>query len=237
MGISKQLRQREPHNKSEGRLLEEIILGGQDGLVNVLGIVLGVATATGDVRLVLIAGLAATFAESISMAAVAYTSTKAAGEYYESEKKREIKEMEEMPETEKEEIRKIFSDKGIKGKQLGQIVEIVCSNKQAWLDIMMTEELNLPPKKYKKPEEAAVVVGVSAFAGSIFPLAPFFFMQAQAGMVAALIISIITLFFAGTIKAKITGNSWKKSAFELTIVGISAAIAGYLIGAILGVTV
>jgi len=62
--------------------LHDIILGGQDGLVNVLGIVLAVAAATASTRIVLISGLAATFAESISMGAVAYTSTKAAREYY-----------------------------------------------------------------------------------------------------------------------------------------------------------
>ena len=55
--------------------LRDIILGGQDGLVNVLGVTLGVAAASGDTRIVLAAGLAATFAESFSMAAVAYTSS------------------------------------------------------------------------------------------------------------------------------------------------------------------
>lgn len=55
--------------------LRDVILGGQDGLVNVLGVTLGVAAASGDTRLVLAAGLAATFAESVSMAAVAYTSS------------------------------------------------------------------------------------------------------------------------------------------------------------------
>lgn len=55
--------------------LRDVILGGQDGLVNVLGIVLGVAAASGNSRLVLVAGLAATFAESFSMAAVAYTAS------------------------------------------------------------------------------------------------------------------------------------------------------------------
>ncbi len=65
--------------------MRDIILGGQDGLVNVLGIVLGVgivAMATNDVRIVLVAGLAATFAESFSMAAVAYTSTKAERDHF-----------------------------------------------------------------------------------------------------------------------------------------------------------
>ncbi|HLD12600.1 MAG TPA: VIT1/CCC1 transporter family protein [Candidatus Nanoarchaeia archaeon] len=64
-----------------GSLLRDIILGGQDGVVNVLGLVLGVAAATADPRIILIAGLAGGFAESISMAAVAYTSTKAARDF------------------------------------------------------------------------------------------------------------------------------------------------------------
>lgn len=72
--------------------LHDLILGGQDGLVNVLGVVLGVAAATASTRVVLIAGLAATFAESISMGAVAYTSAKAAREYYLSVRKKEPQE-------------------------------------------------------------------------------------------------------------------------------------------------
>jgi hypothetical protein len=58
----------DPH-RHESRLAD-VILGGQDGLVNVLGVILGVAAATHDARIVIAAGLAATFAESISMGAV-----------------------------------------------------------------------------------------------------------------------------------------------------------------------
>ena len=64
-----------------GSLLRDIILGGHDGVVNVLGLVLGVAAATADPRIILIAGLAGGFAESISMAAVAYTSTMASRDF------------------------------------------------------------------------------------------------------------------------------------------------------------
>src|SRR3972149_3850722 len=63
-------------------LLSDFILGGQDGLVNVLGVILGVAIASQDIRIILAAGLAATFAESISMGAVAYTSTLARRDHY-----------------------------------------------------------------------------------------------------------------------------------------------------------
>jgi len=56
--------------KSQGNTLSDMILGGQDGLVNVLGVILGVAAASGNMRIIIAGGLAATFAESISMAAV-----------------------------------------------------------------------------------------------------------------------------------------------------------------------
>jgi len=54
-----------------GRRLGDIILGGQDGLVNVLRLVLGIAAATAQIRVIIVAGLAATFSESIAMAGVA----------------------------------------------------------------------------------------------------------------------------------------------------------------------
>jgi len=67
--------------KNQASLLKDIILGGQDGLVNILGLVLGVAAATIDARIIFIAGLAGGFAESISMAAVAFTSTQAVRDF------------------------------------------------------------------------------------------------------------------------------------------------------------
>ncbi len=57
--------------------LRDIILGGQDGLVNVLGLSLGLFTAHASARVILIAGLAAGCSVAISMGAVAYTSARA----------------------------------------------------------------------------------------------------------------------------------------------------------------
>lgn len=74
----------------------DFILGGQDGLVNVLGLVLGVAGATLNTNIVIISGVVATVAESVSMGAVAYTSSKAAKEYYTSIKhKLHLRELED----------------------------------------------------------------------------------------------------------------------------------------------
>src|SRR3989344_5600129 len=90
----------EQHKKGAA-LFREFILGGQDGLVNVLGIILGLAIATWDEKIVIIAGLAATFAESVSMGAVAYTSTKASLDFYEGQEKQEELEIKTVPKIEK----------------------------------------------------------------------------------------------------------------------------------------
>src|SRR5579872_2939960 len=73
--------------------LRDVILGGQDGLVNALGIILGVSAASSDVRILIATVLAATFAESLSMGAVAYTSAMASLDHYESEKHKARKEI------------------------------------------------------------------------------------------------------------------------------------------------
>ena len=81
----------EKHAKATS--LSDFILGCQDGLVNVLGVILGIAIASQNIVVILAGGLAATFAESISMAAVAYTSTLARRDHYLKEIKKEKDEM------------------------------------------------------------------------------------------------------------------------------------------------
>src|SRR3990167_7805628 len=131
--IHKSIHHKEAHLRSFN--LPEIILGGQDGLVNVLGVILGVAAATADSKIVIVAGLAATFAESISMAAVAYTSRLAEADYYQSEYEREKWEIEHIPEGEKEEIMALYSHLGFSGKTLEDIVDKITSDKKIWLQV------------------------------------------------------------------------------------------------------
>jgi VIT1/CCC1 family predicted Fe2+/Mn2+ transporter len=106
-----------------------VILGGQDGLVNVLGVILGVAAATGATPIVLVAGLSTTFAESISMAAVAYTATLAEADLYESERARELRHLGRAPELEREEIRQIYRQKGFDDELVERVVEAITADK------------------------------------------------------------------------------------------------------------
>jgi VIT1/CCC1 family predicted Fe2+/Mn2+ transporter len=221
----------EHHTPGMGRIFRNVILGGQDGVVNVLGIVLGVATATNSSYIVLLAGIAATFAESISMAAVAYTSTRAEVEHYESEVKRELREMDDIPDRERKEIEDIYRQKGFSGKLLQQVVDKICSSRKVWLNTMMHEELGLEnPAEGMSAFWQAVIVGVSATVGSFVPITPFFFLSVSSSIPVSLVASFAVLFAVGAYKSRMTSGKWLKGGLELMLIGGAAAVAGWLVG-------
>ncbi|MCL4375074.1 VIT1/CCC1 transporter family protein [Patescibacteria group bacterium] len=216
--------------------LSDIILGGQDGLVNVLGIILGVAAATASNKIVIVAGLAAAFAESVSMAAVAYTTKLADADYYRSEYEREKYEIEHVPEGEREEIRALYESYGFSGKTLDDIVVTITKDKGIWLKVMMEQELKLEPVERRQALPVAVVVGVSAIIGSFIPLTPFFFFPTRLAMNSGLAISALTLFGLGYYKAKMTlGRHFLRQGAEMLIIGMVSALVGYVVGMILKV--
>ncbi len=209
--------------------LRDIILGGQDGLVNALGIILGIAAVTPDVHILIATVLAATAAESISMGAVAYTSALAQKDHYESEKEKEKKEIEEFPEMEKEEVRQIFEAKGFSGHILEEIVTTISSNKKIWVDLMMREELGLEKVNTRNVLKSSVIVTIATAIGHLIPLFPFFFVAHGTGIVLSIGISALALFVVGVYQAVTLVGSWWKSGLRLVIIGIGAALIGYLI--------
>lgn len=218
-----------------GALFNEFILGGQDGLVNVLGIVLGVSAASSSAQLAIVAGLAATFAEGFSMGAVAYTSSKAEESYYESQEENEKKEMREIPNKERKEIYDIYHKKGFRGKLLNDIVKHITSKNKVWLNIMMKEELKLEKNKINSLKKG-IVVGLSTMVGSMIPILPLFFLPMPVAIYTSVIISAISLFITGALEAKINIGNWIKKGIQLMLIGMVAAGVGFIIGKLLGVS-
>ncbi len=217
---------------ARGGRLSDFILGLQDGLVNVLGVILGVAVASKDLRIIVAGGLAATFAESISMGAVAYTSTVARRDHYDSERQREMREMRDLPEVERAEVREILERWGFEEPELTTMLDHIVSKEQAWLEIMMAHELNLAPVDDAQPRKSALLVGVSAIIGSVVPLAPFLVpgLSLWDAIFIALAVSAVTLFIVGYYKAKATVGHAGRSGLQMTIIGIVSALAGFGIG-------
>jgi VIT1/CCC1 family predicted Fe2+/Mn2+ transporter len=214
-------------------LVSDFILGSQDGLVNVLGVILGVAVASRNLQdpltIILAGGLAATFAESISMGAVAYTSTVARRDHYLAERQRELEEMHTKPDLERQEVRQILERWDFHGAELDEILEKIVSKPKAWLEIMMAHELNLAPVDPGQARKSAVLVGIAAILGSLVPLIPFVLIGANLvlGVIVSLSVSTLTLFGIGWWKARTTIGRPTRSGLQMAIIGIASALAGF----------
>jgi len=212
-----------------GDWFSDLILGGQDGLVNVLGIILGVTAANGNHQIVLAASLASGLAEAVSMAAVQFTSQLAAKDHYQKGKLQEYSEVENDPDEEREEIRQIYKKRGFEGKILEEIITQVTSDKDKWVANMMTDELGLEPVE-ENIVKSSLLVGLSAIVGSLIPVIPFFFLQGQPAVFSSLVVGGLILFAVGAYKAKTLVGVWWKSGLQMLVIGLGAAFVGFLIG-------
>jgi vacuolar iron transporter family protein len=225
-----------PELHARSSFLSNFILGSQDGLVNVLGILLGLTAATSDLRLIFVAAFAALGAESISMGAVAYTSTLARRKQYLKEVNREETEMREVPETEKNEVRYVFQKWGYQGEELERLTDMIASKPKAWLEFMVSHELQLEPVGQSEPWRSFLVVLSSTIFGSFIPLIPYFLVGKDVllGAAGSVAISGVVLFIIGYYEARTTVGSLWRSGLQMAAIGLAAGLAGFLIGHFIG---
>ena len=196
-----------------------------------LGIILGISAATTDIRLIFIAGLAALGAESISMGAVAYTSTIARQRQYFREVEKERSEIKNVPSHNRKKVTEILREWGYKGKELKNLTRRIISNPKAALNFLVSFDRNVSPVDTTAPLRSFFVVLTATIFGSIVPLLPFIFTgSVELGAIASVILSGIVLFVIGYYEAKKTVGSMWRTGLQLTIIGLSAGFAGYLIG-------
>lgn len=215
--------------------LSDFILGSQDGLVNVLGIILGVSAATSDMRILFVAALAALGAESVSMGAVAYTSTLARHKQYFRDIEQEKQEIKDRPGHVLDGIRKILKGWKYRGNELDSLAKGIAKNPNAAMEFLMSFERKSVPVDRSAPFRSFVTVLLSTIIGSAIPVLPFLFLKSvPTGAMASVIISGITLFGIGYYEAKTTVGSLWRSGLQMLIIGLSAGLVGYLIGHLIG---
>jgi predicted membrane protein (TIGR00267 family) len=221
-----------PHRESHRRTnwLRDVILGGQDGLVNILGIILGVIAGGGSKTVLLAAGFAAAITESISMGAVGYTSTVSERDYYQAERAREAAEIDTMPAAERQEIREIYATKGFSGDLLDRVVETITANRDRWLETMMNEELRLQPVENSAIFRSATVIFIATLIGHLIPLLPFVWLARTPALILAIVLSALALFGVGVYSAVTLVGDWRKSGLKMVLIGLGAAAVGFVIG-------
>ena len=198
--------------------------------MNILGIILGVIAAGGSNTVLLAVGFAAAITESISMGAVGYTSAVSERDYYESERARERREIETVPEVERQEIRDIYAAKGFEGDLLDRVVETITRNRDVWVGTMMDEELHLQPVGTPDILRSALVIGVATLIGHLIPLVPFLVLSRSPGLVVSIVLSGFVLFGVGVYSATTLVGDWRTMGLKMVVIGLGAAALGFGVG-------
>ena len=224
----------EEHKMESGAYIGEMVYGALDGIVTTFAVVAGVQGAGLSSGVVLILGFANLVGDGLSMGVGGYLSKKSQQEFAASERRRESWEIENYPHGEKEEIKEIYRQKGFAGTDLDRAVEIITSNKENWVNVMMHEELGI--MEDSKPH---LLSGFSTFisflAAGIIPLLFFILALAvpalkQYSFIMSLMLTAIILFSIGSLRVLLTGVKWWRSGLEMLFVGGLAALGAYSIG-------
>lgn len=226
----------EAHSKF-GDFLKEMVFGFNDGVVSTFAVIAGLTGGAAENKTVLLAALATLFAGILSMGLGTYLGSKSEKELYDKERKRELHEIEHMPEIERQEIRDIYATKGFKGKLLEEVVAQITKDKHVWLKSMLSEELGFaeaPPR----PGLNGLAMSSAFMVGSLLPTVPYFLRTTGESTIGglpmifalSLVFSIAGLLVAGGLKTRFTGLNVFLSALETLLVGAAAAGATYGVG-------
>ena len=159
-----------------------------------------------------------------------YLAGKTEQEHYQSELKREYEEIEEIPEEEKKEIRIVFAEYGLNEQTQNLIADELAKDKDQWVDFMMKYELGLEKPDVNRARNSAATIGISYIVGGLIPLSGYFFTKTPyQGLIVSAILTVICLFLFGYFKSKVTGQPHIKGALKVTLIGIIAAAAAFLV--------
>jgi len=224
----------EAWHSTKGRAIREVVYGATDGVVTSLGFIMGVFGALHDSRIILITGIAGASAGSLSMGLSAYISSKSQAEFFLAEIERERAEMQEMPDKERDEVRKIYRAKGFQGQELEMVVRQITKDPNVWLRCMMEEELGLIVESMDNPWLVGVVTALSYLSAAFLPIIPYALQSPMAAFPWSVGISVLALFGLGAGKTRLTHTPLLKSGLELMLIGLLSAVVGYGIGRITG---
>ncbi len=204
------------------------MIGMSDGLTVPFALAAGLSGAALNSGLVVTAGLAEIAAGSIAMGLGGYLAAKGDETHYEQELHREKREVVEIPEEEKSEVRMIFKEYGLSDDEIKPIVETLSARPNDWVKFMMRFELNIEPPDPRRARVSAFTIAASYIMGGLVPLVPYMLVQnANTALLISVASTLVALFIFGFVKGNFTGVPPLKSGVETLLIGGAAAAAAF----------
>ncbi|MGB8598401.1 MAG: VIT1/CCC1 transporter family protein [Burkholderiales bacterium] len=229
------------HRNGGGGNLRAAVFGVNDGLVSNASLIMGVAGAAADAKIILLTGVAGLIAGALSMASGEYVSVRSQREMYEYQIGLEADELDEYPEEEAAELALIYEARGMSASEAKKLSDSLIADPKKALDTLTREELGLNPDELGSPWGAAMASFFSFVAGALVPLLPFllaafFNFNNQASLIASVILTALSLFGVGATLSLFTGKNSFHGGLRMLLIGAGAGMVAFFIGKLLGVS-
>ncbi|WFR71765.1 VIT family protein [Prescottella defluvii] len=230
------LHEYEPHASGlSSRLnwLRAAVLGADDGIVSVAGIVVGVAAATTETGPVLTAGVAGLTAGAVAMALGEYVSVSSQRDSERALLSKERRELRENPEEELAELAAIYRSKGLSA-DTAQLVADELTAHDAFA-AHVDAELGIDPDELTNPWHAALSSAIAFTVGALLPLLAVTLSPASVRIPITFGAVLFALVLTGNISAHLSGSSHTRAVSRIAVGGALAMIVTYGIGHLAGV--
>ena len=214
---------------SLGRI-REVVFGAQDGILSTVALVTSVAVALDSQTAVLVAGLAAAAAGTISMATGAYLGSRAEQDVQRAEIAREAQEIEEKPAEELAELVVIYQREGRTFEEARRMADEIAEDKELWLRTLVEKELGISPDETANPLKDAAAMGVSFLLAASVPIIPHIVLTGTAAISVSVAGALVALFVLGSLKGRLVQKSPILQGLEVLGIGAVSAAIGFALG-------
>jgi VIT1/CCC1 family predicted Fe2+/Mn2+ transporter len=215
--------------------IRDIVIGMSDGLTVPFALAAGLTGAVESTSIVVTAGLAEVAAGAIAMGLGGYLAARTDAEHYASERHREFREIEELPQQERQEVADVFRGYGLSEEHVAPVVAAISAEPGRWVDFMMRFELGLEAPNAGRARTSAATISLSYVAGGLIPLAPYMVLPSlSSALWASIAVTLVALFAFGYIKGKFTGLVPLRGGWQTAVIGGLAAAAAFGIARAVG---
>jgi VIT1/CCC1 family predicted Fe2+/Mn2+ transporter len=212
--------------------LRAAVLGANDGVVSVAGMVMGVAGATTERPTIFVAGTAGLVAGALSMGAGEYVSVSTQRDTEKALLEKERRELEEDPEEELAELAGIYRDKGLSEDLAIRVAEELTAHDA--LAAHADAELGIDPDDLTSPWQAASASMIAFTLGAALPLLTSTLLSQSVRIWATVVAVTLALVFTGYASARFAEAEVRRAIIRNVAGGLLAMLVTYGIGTLVG---
>jgi len=228
----------EPHSPgrtSRMNWLRAGVLGADDGIVSVAGIVVGVAGATAVRGAIFTAGMAGLVAGAVSMALGEYVSVSSQRDSDHASIDLEKRELAESPVAEQLELAAIYRSKGLSPATATTVAAELMAHDA--LAAHLDAELNLDEDDTASPVQAAAASAFAFTLGALLPLLAMMLSPEQWRVPVTVVAVLLALGAAGAASARIGGSPARIAVLRIVVGGAAGLAFTYAIGHFFGTAI